>query len=871
MALQEYREKRNFTSTPEPSGKKEKRKGKHKFAIQKHAASHLHYDLRIEVEGVLKSWAVPKGPSIDPSVKRLAMMVEDHPIEYGSFEGIIPKGNYGAGTVMLWDEGIISVPGFTTREETESALKRMLYEGNIKIEFHGKKIKGEFALVRKKNDSGRANDWLLIKKKDAYASEKDITEYDRSVRTNRTIDEIKESSGEGESVWHSPVNSNIDLKGAPEKEMPSGIKPMMATLVDKAFDSEDWVFEIKWDGYRAIAELNFNSVDFYSRNNNSFYNDYPEIVSALKRLGIQAIFDGEVVVLDDTGHADFQLIQNYKRTGKGYLVYYVFDILFLNGHDLTGLTLLERKGILAELLQGVNDRIRFNDHIPGIGTDFYNTAAESGIEGIIAKRSTSLYQAGKRSKDWLKIKTVQRQEAIICGYTAPRGGRKKFGALILGVFDNDKLKYIGHTGGGFTDQSLEEVFSRMEGLETKKVPFEKVPKTNMPVIWLKPQLVCEVKFQEWTSDGIMRQPIFLGLRSDKNIKEVHREIPDARENALRVKPVQATSKKNKLSQRAPVSKGGKTGKDKPEIYGPENEKELEVSVDGINLKLTNLTKKLWTKEGYTKRDLINYYDKISPFLLPYLRDRPESLRRTPNGIDKKDFFQKDMPGSTPDWVKTEKIFSESINREVNYLICNNKATLLYLANLGCIEINPWSSRLSNLDYPDYIVIDIDPTDATFDQVIEVAFAVKEVTDRAGISSYPKTSGSRGIHVYIPLGGKYHYDQGKDFAHLIARLTHELIPETTTLIRTPSKRTRPIYLDFLQNRRGQTLAAPYCLRPKPGAPVSTPLHWKEVKSGMHPSQFNIHTIFDRLDEVGDIFRPVLGEGIDLLLALEKLNT
>lgn len=868
MALERYREKRNFESTPEPAGAKRVVKGPHRFYIQKHAASHLHYDLRIEMEGVLKSWAVPKGPSLNPSVKRLAMMVEDHPLEYGTFEGIIPKGNYGAGTVMLWDEGTLSVPGVTGRKETETALKRMLHEGNIKLNFQGRKIKGEFALVKTKRESGKGNEWLLIKKKDEHSGKlEDITNADKSIRTNRTLEEIKQAEGADKAVWYSPAVKDINLLGAPEKQMPSDIKPMMATLVDEPFSSDDWVFEIKWDGYRAIAEVNYNDVSLYSRNNKPFNDDYPEIVAELVKLGIQAVFDGELVVLDESGHAGFQLIQNYKRTGKGYLAYYIFDILYFNGHDLTGLTLLQRKSILYQVLQGQSGRVRYNDHVSGIGTEFFERAAEKGIEGIIAKREESVYQTGRRSKDWLKIKSVQRQEAVICGFTEPKGSRKKFGALILGLYEGDQLKYIGHAGGGFNEESLEEVYKKLEKIKLSDSPFAARPKTNMPVVWVKPSLVCEVKFQEWTSEGIMRQPIFLGLREDKSAKEVHQEKPDvpAKESSLI-----SEGKGLRKTQRPSVSKTGKIKSPKTVLSDGENQKQQEVILDGINLKFTNLDKVLWPKEGYTKRDLIEYYDKIAEYILPYLQDRPESLRRNPNGIEKHSFFQKDMPETTPEWVQTEKIYSESVDKEINYLVCNSKPALLYLANLGCIELNPWSSRIMKLDFPDYTVIDIDPKDASFEQVIEVALAVKEVTDRAGIKSYPKTSGSRGIHVYIPLGAKYTYDHGKDFAHLIATLTHELVPDLTTLVRTPSKRERPIYLDYLQNRKGQTLAAPYCLRPKPGATVSTPLEWKELKAGLHPSQFTIHTIFERLKEKGDLFRPVLGEGVDLKHAIERLN-
>jgi bifunctional non-homologous end joining protein LigD len=897
MGLKEYKAKRDFKKTTEPAGKEKDRKGGHRFVIQKHDASHLHYDFRLEMEGVLKSWAVPKGPSMDPSVKRLAMMVEDHPIEYGSFEGIIPEGNYGAGTVMIWDEGTYHAVDTEGREANEKTLKAMLKKGSLKFAMEGKKLKGEFALVKTRSPNGKDNQWLLIKHRDKYASEEDITKKDKSVVTKRSLERIAKESGKGSSVWRSGAHrEEVDLHGATKATMPHDIKPMYATLVDKSFDEKDWIYEIKWDGYRAIAEVNYNKVEIYSRNNLSFNEYFPTVKEALQKSGIQAVFDGEIVALDENGLARFELIQNYKGTGKGNIVYYVFDLLYYNGYDLTGFPLTERKEILKKILPDVPE-VRYNDHVEGNGIRFFGEAVKQGLEGIMAKRGNSIYQPGLRTKDWLKIKIHKRQEAVIAGFTEPRGGRKHLGSLVLGVYEGDELVYIGHSGGGFNEKSLEGIYKKLKPLVIKKSPFSKIPKTNMPVKWVIPQIVCEVKFQEWTAEGIMRMPIFIEIREDKEAKEVKREVEKEVKKIIKnEKTKDKISESNTKSKNSKSNSGGKarqpvkrnarsesnktktkyktTAEGSGQLEGVEvisKEKgEQMVKIENRTLKLTNLEKIYWPDEGYTKGDLINYYNKIAPFILPYLIDRPESLKRSPNGIKAPGFFQKDMPEATPEWILTKKIYSESNDADVNYMLCQDKASLIYMANLGCIEINPWNSRLASLQFPDYIVIDLDPQDVPFEQVIEVSLAVKEVLDRGGIEGYCKTSGSRGLHIYIPMGARYDYDQGKEFALLIATLVQELVPGITSLERSPAKRKNKIYLDYLQNRKGQTLAAPYCVRPKPGATVSTPLEWKEIKKDLSPSEFTINTIFKRIEKKGDIFKPVLGKGIDLAKCLENLK-
>ncbi|HYE22288.1 MAG TPA: DNA ligase D [Verrucomicrobiae bacterium] len=630
----------------------------------------------------------------------------------------------------------------------------------------------------------------------------------------------------------------LDLSKLPKGKMPHQVKPMLATLVDDPFNHKDWLFEIKWDGFRTIAEIRKGKTEIYSRNLLSFNQLFAPIVKTLNGFKFEAVLDGEVVVVDEKGKSHFQLLQNYQNTGKGNLVYYVFDIIYLNGRNLTGLPLLDRKNILKQILPKTKN-VRFSDHVVEKGVAFFKVAQNQSLEGVIAKHCQSSYKSGRRSPEWLKIKTHMRQEAVIGGFTQGRGSRSKFGALVLGVYEEDKLKYIGHTGGGFNEESLTMVYDKLKPLIQKTSPFSTSFRTNAPVTWVKPKLVAEVSFSEWTGDGHMRQPIFLGLRPDKPAATVSKEQPSQ---------VQKTYEKNSM---------------------PKQTDGIEMVIDGNNLKLTHLNKIYWPQEKYTKGDLIDYYRKVSRYILPYLKDRPESLNRYPNGINGSSFFQKDVNDLPPDWAKTHKVYSESNDKYINYLICNDEATLAYMANLGCIEINPWSSRIGSLEKPDYLVVDLDPEKISFDKVIETAQTVHKFLDKLKVPNFCKTSGATGLHIYVPLGAKYTYEQAKQFTELVVTIVHKQIPEFTSLERSPKKRQKKVYLDFLQNRKGQTLAAAYSVRPKPGATVSTPLEWKEVKKGLQPSDFTIKNILKRLEKKGDLWKPVLEKGIDLVKILKKM--
>lgn len=901
MGLQTYRHKRNFSKTPEPEGTVHPTKGQLRFVVQKHAASHLHYDFRLELDGVLKSWAVPKGPSVNPADKRLAMMVEDHPYDYRTFEGIIPKGNYGGGTVMVWDEGTYESRFGGTPKEQLSYLREGLRKGQITFILHGNKLKGEFTLVKIHNRGENA--WLLIKKGDEYADETDITKLDRSVKTGRTLDEIAQNSESEGQVWESnreekvksvtkrsskksssatTSKKDIELpKKAVKKKLRELPEPMKATLSKGAFDHPDWIFEMKWDGFRAVSARLGKASDIYSRNFKSFTDRFPQIAKEFQVLfPFDIALDGEICCIDEKGRSSFQLLQQFQLNGRGTLVFYVFDVLYYKGYQLYDVPLLERKKFLKEILPA-STYFLYSDHVEQAGKELYEFAAENKQEGIIAKLANSTYDPGRRSKNWLKIKAVMQQEAIICGYTAPRGGRKHFGSLILGVRDGDELRYIGHTGTGFNEVLLKELKARLDKIKQDDSPFKKKPKTNQAVTWVRPKLVAEIKFQEWTSDGILRQPVFLGLRDDKTAREVVKEVPDER-----VKP-KKTSKKGKAdkdegspekkkpvqSRRSSAKKinvKGKKHKLKESAIRIEDGKEQLIKVSAQKLKFTNLDKLYWTKEKIAKIDLIRYYDQISPFILPYLKDRPESLKRHPNGAGSAHFFQKDVKGKVPDWIETFDVESGGGDKTVRYMLCQGKAELLYMANLGCIEINPWHSRIQSPDNPDYIIIDLDPLDIGFDKVIEAAQVIRQLLEGADIPCYPKTSGSKGIHIFIPMGAKYSYEQGRQFAELIATLAHHQMPDFTSIVRSPAKRKGKLYLDYLQNNPGQTIASPYCLRPKPNAPVSTPLYWEEIKPGLQPDTWNITNIFDRLKEVGDIFYPVLGKGIDIEKSLKRLT-
>lgn len=817
MSLADYKKKRNFKNTPEP-GADFSTENRGRFVIQRHEATRLHYDLRLEMNGVLKSWAVPKGPSMNPKDKRLAIETEDHPVKYLDFEGTIPKGNYGAGEMQIWDKGT-----FKAAAKTKDNLEEQWEDGNLKIVFTGSKIKGEFALVKTKRGD-KKNQWLLIKKNDDFSTDLD---YDAEVFTEKKSQNKADKKQEGKVRKINPSEF---------------IKPMLATTGKKIFNDPDWIYELKWDGYRALAHIEEGKVDLYSRNGISFNSKFPKLVEDLEQVENNVILDGEIVVLNKDGISQFQALQNYDENTPGSLRFYVFDMLFLNGHSMLDLPLLERKSLIPEVIEDL-DMVQYCDHIEGMGTAFYKKAIDSGMEGVIAKKADATYSPGYRTEKWLKIKADNSREVLICGYTTSEGA--VFGSLIMGAYEDEELKYIGNCGTGFSNEEQKALLKKFKSRERKTSPFsEKINLKGREPVWMRPDLVAEVKYSEITKTGKLRHPVFKALRKDKEPEEISAEeiIEDKTSEEKQTK--KTSSKKSAES----------------------------LEIDGIEVPFTNLDKMYWPDSGFRKYDLIDYYIQVSEVMLPYLKDRPQNLHRHPNGIKKQGFYQKDNEGNLPKWVTTTEIYSESSEKDIEYLLCQNEATLLYMANLGCIEINPWNSRIDNLDNPDYTVIDLDPSDKnTFNEVIEVAQAAKEVMDIAKIEGFCKTSGSSGLHIYIPLGGNYSYDEARDFTKLLCYYIAERVPKITSMDRAKKKRKDKIYLDYLQNRRGQTLASVYCARPKPGAPVSAPLEWKEVKSGLKILDFNIKNMSQRIQEKGDLFKKVLGKGIDMEQAMQSLES
>ncbi len=750
MRLKAYKSKRNLKKSPEPKAVQTSSSSLN-FVIQKHAATHLHYDVRLEYKGVLVSWAVPKQPSLNPADKRLAIKVEDHPLDYQYFEGVIPKGNYGAGSVEIWDHG------------TYSGDLNGLKKGHFVVTLHGEKLQGDFVFQKLKKDS-EDNNWLFFKREDAHAQSK---------------------------------------KKVP---MPKIIHPMLATQVQEPFNDENWLFEIKWDGYRTLAFIEQGKVSLKSRSNKLLNKKFPSVVKELEKLRGDLILDGEVVVLDSEGKSHFQLLQNYE---KGALYYYVFDLLYKEGEDLRELPLLERKELLKDLLKEVRlPHICYSDHLVKNGELLFKEASKKHLEGIMGKKMASPYQP-RRSSDWVKIKTVLRQEAVIGGFTAPRGSRKLFGALLVGGYDEEhNLNFAGHVGGGFDAARLKEVYQKLKPLIQKQSPFKTPPKTNAPVTWVKPEILCEVTFTEWTKEQRMRHPIFHGLREDKATKKVKKEV----------------------------------------VY-------------------TNLDKIYWPKEKYTKGDLLDYYKSIAPFILPYLKNRPIMLHRYPEGVEKPGFYQKDLE-TTPKGVKTCPVEHEG--KIVHYLLINDLQSLLYAINLGSIDLHPFMGHGKTLDSPDYCVIDLDPHGVPFTKVVEVALAFHELLKELKITHCCKTSGGNGFHIFIPLHGKYDFEQSRQFATVMAHYIQKQFPRHTSLERSPEKREKKIYLDCLQNRTGQTVVAPYAVRPRPHALVSTPLQWDEVTLDLDPRAFTIKTVPNRLKEKGDPFKAILGKGVDIKAVLNRLE-
>ena len=828
--LHEYRRKRDPERTPEPFGGRRGPSGR-LFVIQKHAARRLHYDLRLEIDGTLKSWAVPKGPSLRAEEKRLAVHVEDHPVEYADFEGVIPPGNYGAGEVIVWDRGWY-------RPLKSDDLTAQLERGRLDVELFGVKLRGAWTLARM---SGKERDWLLLKKADAFAGDEDALErWPESILSGLTVEELRDGPKRVADLRARLTRLRVPLVAV----RPTGAAVMLAGSREQPFSSPDWLFEIKYDGVRVLAWRDEDAVELFGRKGQSFTARYPEIVRALRALPLRRfLLDGEIVALDEDARPSFQRLQlrmhlthpiEVERARATTPVTGIFfDALALDGRDARDLPLRERKSLLA-LVVPARGVVRYADHVVERGDAFFDACSEQGLEGIVAKRMASRYVAG-RARDWLKIKCERRQEFVIGGYTTPQGTRAQFGALHLGLYEDGRLVYVSKVGTGFDTPGLDRLMERLRPLARPTSPFDVGTPAGRGHHWVEPELVCEVRFTEWTSDGGIRHPTFLGLRDDKRPEECRREAPGVTDAPSEDTPPAAAS----------------TTPEPPRVA------------------ISNPRKIFWPDDGYTKADLVAYYEAVSAALLPYLADRPLVLTRYPDGIAGKSFYQKDAPDFVPSWVRTERIWAKDVQRDVDYFVVEDLETLRYVVNLGVIPLHLWGSHVGSLERPDWLILDLDPKGAPFTDVVKVARALRGLLDVLELPSYVKTSGATGLHILLPLAARYTYDETRTFARLLATLGVEAEPEISTIVRPVRDRGGKVYIDYLQNGHGQTIVAPFSVRPLRSAPVSCPLRWIEVTARLDPARFTIATMPARLAKVGDPMAPVLAGGVDIAATLPRI--
>ena len=774
MPLEEYRRKRDPKVTPEPfEGTRRGRRKQAIFVVQRHDASRLHYDFRLERNGALASWAVPKGVPLEPGEQRLAVHVEDHPLSYATFAGEIPKGQYGAGTVEIWDEG--------TYELVEEKP-----DGGLTVRLHGKRLEGLWTLVPA-SLNGDAKNWLILKKREQGSA------------------------------------------AAEPRRAQGRYTPMMATLAERVPHGEDWRYEVKWDGFRALCYVSRGRAELLSRNDNDLTKRFPAVAAALPDAVVgDAVLDGELVALDKTGKATFSAIQQGSETTQ----LYVFDVLEIGGVPVIGLPFTERRERLAEILRPTGT-VRLSDTFDD-GDALFEAAQEQGLEGIVAKRARSSYQPGKRNRDWLKVKTRHRQEFVVAGYTKGQGRRaSSFGSLILAVRRGNELSYVGNVGTGFDEKEIQRLLKLLEPLDRETSPFPVPPKLPRvkkgDVVWVEPRLVVEVEFVEWTHDGHLRAPSYQGLRDDKPAEQVRREEPIDEE--LR--------------------------------YGSRT------------LRLSNLDNPFWPEEGITKGDLLAYYRAIAPTVVPHLRDRPFTMKRYPDGWSGDFFFQKDAPKHMPDWIPSRKFLVSARDRArtkkwIAAPLVNDEAALLWMVNMGCIDLNTWYSRVDKPDRPDWVLFDLDPSpDVGFRETVQVALLVKEILDALGLVGFPKTSGSRGIHVLVPVERRYTYDETREFAEIVAGALARTHRGLVTTEWTKSKR-RGVLVDANQNGEGKTIASVYSVRPRAGAPVSTPLRWEELTTDLDPERFTMDVVLERVRREGDLYTDVLSTRQRLDKALRALS-
>jgi bifunctional non-homologous end joining protein LigD len=835
MALEHYKKKRDFSTTPEPKGRLHPRRTKRLgFVIQKHAASRLHYDFRLELNGVLLSWAVPKGPSLDPSDKRLALHTEDHPIEYGEFEGVIPPKQYGSGTVLLWDRGIWIPEG-----DAEADYKR----GRLKFQLEGNKLKGGWMLIRTRSDKNRKESWLLIKEKDdaARVGSRITEERGESVASGRGIEEIAKNK---DRIWHSAksVKENVkagairprakkkfaEVTGSRKARIPKQLRPELATLVDTVPGGKEWLHEIKYDGYRMVAKIENNEAGIFSRNGHDWGARLPSIVRALERLPVaSAWLDGEVVAMDSDGTTSFHALQDALSRGSDEtLVYFVFDLLYLDGADLRQAPLSERKKI-AESLPFVCPPICYSKHVEGSGPAFFQEACKLKLEGIVSKRATSTYQS-KRTGDWLKIKCDQRQEFVIGGFTNPAGSRAGFGALLLGVYElGGELCYVGKVGTGFNQELLRQLRRQLDSLEQPDPPFANPPKgaEARRAHWVKPQLVAEVAFTEWTRDGAVRHPSFQGLRTDKRAREVVRE---------RAKPVE------KIEAKASSARATKKGTASSQAQATH-----AATVAGV--KLTHPDKSLYP-DGLTKRELALYYEAIGEWIVPQVKGRPLTLLRCPNGIDRECFYQKNFQEGVP--AQIERVEVQEGDEPATYMMANSVGAVVGLVQMGVLEIHTWGSQSKRLEKPDRITLDLDPDEGlAWDKLVQAAEALRALLSSLGLEGFLKTTGGKGLHIVVPIKPQLGWEEIKGFSKAVSEVLAQSFPDRFTAKLPKLQRKGKIYVDYLRNAPGATAIAAYSARAKPNAPVSTPIAWEELRGDeVRFDYFNVRNLPERLQRL-----------------------
>lgn len=832
--LTAYRAKRTAEGTPEPAGSLPPPESGSalRFVVHKHAARRLHWDLRLEMQGVFKSWAVPRGPSRNPADKRLAVHVEDHPIEYGDFEGKIPEGNYGAGSVIIWDRG-----QWIPLEDPQEGLKK----GKLLFNLEGYKLRGRWTLVKIKRAE---NEWLLIKERDGYVADPGDAWPEGSVLSGLTVEQLGANADPAAAI-----RRDLEKRKVPRRRVSlDDAKPMLAESKEEPFDKKGWVFELKLDGYRMRAGRENGSARILTRNDNDATATFPEVAKAVAALPYDGlVFDGEIVVHDDQGRPSFQRLQNRAGLSRTPEIrramvatpatFYVFDLLAFEDFDLRSLPLEDRKQLLQRVLPAAGP-LKYSEHIPEKGAALYQHVIELGLEGIIAKKADSPYRAG-RSPHWIKVRADQTDDFVVVGYTAPEGSRGGFGALHLADYVDGKLTYAGRAGSGFNSAQLKAVHAQLEALRrTTPACLGPVPK-GKDHAWVEPKLVVEVRYRERTGDHLLRQPVFLRFRDDKKPEECVRH-PAAG-----------------------------TGGAEPALALAQAESRKPIAHD---VKFSNREKVFWPDDGFTKGDLIDYYGAVAPWLMPYLKNRPVVLTRYPDGIGGKSFFQKDAPAFIPEWLRTVRIWSEDTKREIDYFVCEDAAAIQYLANLGSIPLHIWFSRVDSLERPDWCVLDLDPKGAPLSDVVKVAVMLRALCDDIELPSYIKTSGSSGLHVMLPLARQITYDQTRALTQLIAKVVVAELPEIATLTRQVHKREGKVYLDYIQNGYGRLLVAPFSVRPLPGAPVSTPLDWKEVTAKLDIKKFTIKTVPARMKKMKqEPLAGALDDKPDLIAILERLQS